>query len=161
MPRVIVGGISFWFRLRRQHEANMKRLTRYAALLVTFSFVLACISCGSSSSSQSSSASSSSSGGTYMMCYTTSSAHGITVSAVFHVPPVDQVTMIEEPWAKDFRRYIGQSGDEGGISVTCAQVDPKNPEGALVAKTRHPGEANQLEVRGRVIDFVEGRLPRT
>ena len=39
--------------------------------------------------------------------------------------------MLEEPWAKDFRRYIGQSGDEGGISAACTQVDPKNPEGAL------------------------------
>ena len=112
----------------------MKRLMRHAALLLTFSFVLVCISCGSSSSSQSSSASSSRSSGTYMICYTTSNAHGITVSAVFHVPPADQVTMLEEPWAKDFRRYVGQSGDEGGISVTCTQVDPKNPEGALKEK---------------------------
>ena len=24
--------------------------------------------------------------------------------------------------AKDFRRYVGQSGDEGGINVTCSQV---------------------------------------
>jgi hypothetical protein len=112
----------------------MERLMRQAALVLTFSFVLACISCGSTSSSQSSSASSSSSSGTYMICYTTSSVHGITVSAVFHVPPVDQVTMLEEPWAKDFRRYVGQSGDEGGISVTCTQVDPKNPEGALKEK---------------------------
>jgi hypothetical protein len=69
-----------------------------------------------------------------MVCYTTSNAHGITVSAVFHVPPVDQVTMLEEPWAKDFRRYVGQSGDEGGISVTCTQVDPQDPEAALKEK---------------------------
>jgi hypothetical protein len=112
----------------------MNRLTRNAALLLTFSFVLVCISCGSSSSSQSSLASSSSSSGTYMICYATSSAHGITVSSVFHVPHADQVTMLEEPWAKDFRRYIGQSGDEGGISVTCSQVDPKNPDVALKEK---------------------------
>ena len=112
----------------------MKRLMRHASRILTFSFVLTCISCGSSSSSQSSSASSSSNSGTYMICYTTSSAHGITVSAVFHVPPVDQVTMLEEPWAKDFRRYVGQSGSEGGISVTCVPVDPKNPEGALKDK---------------------------
>jgi hypothetical protein len=112
----------------------MNRWMRQAAMILTFSFAVACISCGSSSSSQAPSASSSSSSGTYMICYTTSSAHGITVSAVFHVPPVDQVTMLEEPWAKDFRRYIGQSGDEGGISVTCAPVDPKNPDGALKEK---------------------------
>ena len=69
-----------------------------------------------------------------MICYTRSNAHGVTVSAVFHVPPVDQVTMLEEPWAKDFRRYVGESGDEGAISVTCAPVDPKNPESALKDK---------------------------
>jgi hypothetical protein len=94
-----------------------------------------------------------------MIYYIISSAHGITVSSVFHVPPVDQVTMLEEPWAKDFRRYIGQSGDEGGISATCAQVEAKNPEGALKAiidaggETRHPGETSQLEVCWRVIDL--------
>ncbi len=69
-----------------------------------------------------------------MFCYTASSSHGITVSAVFHVPPVDQVTMLEEPWAKDFRRYVGESGDRGAISVTCAQVDPKNADAAAKAK---------------------------
>ena len=69
-----------------------------------------------------------------MICYTQSNAHGVNVSSVFHVPPADQVTMLEEPWAKDFRRYIGQSGDEGGISVTCAPVDPKNPDAALKDK---------------------------
>jgi hypothetical protein len=66
-----------------------------------------------------------------MICYTNSNAHGITVSAVFHVPAVDQVTMLEEPWAKDFRRYVGQSGSEGGISVSCVRVDPHDPAGAL------------------------------
>jgi hypothetical protein len=69
-----------------------------------------------------------------MICYTQSNAHGVTVSSVFHVPPVDQVTMLEEPWAKDFRRYVGQSGDEGAISVSCSQVDPKNPDAALKDK---------------------------
>ena len=69
-----------------------------------------------------------------MICYTQSNAHGITVSSVFHVPPVDQVTMLEEPWAKDFRRYVAQSGDAGALSVTCTQVDPKNPDAALKDK---------------------------
>jgi hypothetical protein len=109
----------------------VKRLIGQAALPLVFSFALVCVSC-SSSSSPSSSASSVS--GTYMICYTQSSAHGVNVSSVFHVPPADQVTMLEEPWAKDFRRYIGQSGDEGGISVTCAPVDPKNPDAALKDK---------------------------
>jgi hypothetical protein len=112
----------------------MKRLLRQAALPLAFSFALACVSCGGSSSSQPSSASSNSRGGSYMICYTQSNAHGISVSAVFHVPPVDQVAMLEEPWAKDFRRYVGQSGDEGAISVSCVPVDPKNPDGALKDK---------------------------
>ena len=111
----------------------MNRLIRQAAVPLVFSFALVCISCGGSSNTPSS-ASSASNNGTDMVCYTSSSAHGITVSSVFHVPPVDQVTMLEEPWAKDFRRYVGQSGDEGGISVTCVPVDSKNPEGALKDK---------------------------
>ena len=110
----------------------MRKLIGQATFPLAFSFVLICVSCGGGSSNKPSSASPASSRkGTYMVCYTTSNAHGITVSAVFHVPPVDQVTMLEEPWAKDFRRYVGQSGDEGGISVTCTQVDPQDPEAAL------------------------------
>ena len=31
--------------------------------------------------------------GSYMICYTGSLAHGITVSSVFHVLPVEQVTI--------------------------------------------------------------------
>ena len=104
-----------------------------AALPLVFSFALVCISCGGSSS-QPTSASTNSRGGTYMVCYTQSNAHGVSVSAVFHVPSVDQVTMLEEPWAKDFRRYVAQSGNEDAISATCVPVDPKNPEGALKDK---------------------------
>ncbi len=115
----------------------MKWILRHAALPLMFALALVCFACGGSSSSTSSSApsaSSSSRNGTYMICYTESNAHGISVSQVFHVPPVDQVTMLEEPWAKDFRRYIGQSGTEGGISVRCVPVDPKNPDAALKDK---------------------------
>lgn len=108
----------------------MNKLLRQSALPLMFLVALVCAGCHGSSS-PTSSASSGASSGTYMYCYTTSSAHGITVSSVFHIPPVDQVTMLEEPWAKDFRTFIGQSGDEGGISPTCTQVDPKNPEAAL------------------------------
>ena len=111
----------------------MRRLLRWLTLPMLFALALACVACGSSSSTPSS-ASSNSRNGTYMICYTSSNAHGITVSGVFHVPPVDQVTMLEEPWAKDFRRYVGQSGDEGAISVSCTQVDPQNPEAALKDK---------------------------
>ena len=111
----------------------MRRLLRWLTLPMLFALALVCVACGSSSSTPSS-ASSNSRNGTYMICYTSSNAHGITVSSVFHVPPVDQVTMLEEPWAKDFRRYVGQSGDEGAISVTCVRVDPQNPEAALKDK---------------------------
>ena len=95
----------------------MTRLVRHGcAAAGVFPLALVCVACGSSSSTPSS-ASSNSRNGTYMICYTESNAHGVTVSGVFHVPPVDQVTMLEEPWAKDFRRYVGQSGDEGAISA--------------------------------------------
>jgi hypothetical protein len=107
-------------------------------LRLAVSLGLACVSCSSGISNPSSSgvsaASSAHRSGTYMICYAESNAHGITVSSIFQVPPVDQVTVLEEPWAKDFRRYVGQSGSEGGISVTCTQVDPKNPEAALKNK---------------------------
>ena len=108
----------------------MNRLLRQFALPLMFLGAFICSGCHGSSSATSS-ASSGAANGTYMICYATSSAHGIKVSSVFHVPPVDQVTMLEEPWAKEFRTYVGQSGDEGGISVTCTQVDPKNPDAAL------------------------------
>ncbi len=108
-------------------------MIRRATPILGFFSVLVCISCGSHSSSTSSS-SSAAANGEYFVCYTSSNAHGITVSSVFHVPPVDNVTMLEEPWGKDFRRFIGESGDEGGRSVSCTQVDPQNPEAALQDK---------------------------
>jgi hypothetical protein len=97
---------------------------------------MACISCGSNTPRSPAAFAASSPGrnGAYIICYTSSKAHGITISSVFHVPPVDQVTMLEEPWGKDFRRYVGQSGDMGALSVTCTQVDPKNPDAALKDK---------------------------
>jgi hypothetical protein len=105
-------------------------------LWLLVSLGVACVSCGSNTASPSAPFAASSTGpnGIYMICYTGSKAHGITVSSVFHVPPVDQVTTLEEPWAKDFRRYVGQSGDAGALSVTCTQVDPKNPDAALKDK---------------------------
>lgn len=110
-----------------------KTIMRQAALALMLPLALVCMGCNDSSSTPSS-VSSGGRSGTYMICYTSSNAHGITVSSVFHVSAADQVTMLEEPWAKDFRRYVGQSGDEGGISVACTQVDPKNPDAALKDK---------------------------
>jgi hypothetical protein len=105
----------------------------FVRYIVVTLFVVASVSCGSSPTTQPSSAASAAAG-TYMICYTESNAHGVTVSSVFHIPTADQVTMLEEPWAKDFRTYVAQSGDEGAVSVTCAPVDPKNPDAALKDK---------------------------
>src|SRR5579859_4408773 len=106
------------------------------SLWLMVSLGVACISCSSKTANSPAAFVASSTGrnGAYMICYTSSNAHGITVSSVFHVPTVDQVTMLEEPWAKDFRRYVAQSGDAGALSVACTQVDPKNPDAALKDK---------------------------
>ena len=111
----------------------MKGLFKQLAFPLAFSLALVCTGCHSAPS-PSSSPSASSRAGAYLFCYTTSPAHGITVSSVFHVPQADQVTMLEEPWAKDFRRYVAQSGDAGAISVSCQQVDPQDPDGAVKDK---------------------------
>lgn len=111
----------------------MKRLFERAAFPLAISSALVCVGCRSDSTA-SSPASSGSAAGTYMFCYTNSPSHGVTVSAVFRLPSVDQVTMLEEPWAKDFRRYVGESGDAGAISVACDQVDPRNSDTAVKAK---------------------------
>jgi hypothetical protein len=63
-----------------------------------------------------------------MLCYTSPNAQVVRISAVFPIKTADPTTMMEEPWAKDFRTYIGQSGNEGGISVTCDQVTSKSAE---------------------------------
>jgi len=47
--------------------------------------------------------------------------------------------MLEEPWAQDFRRYIGQSGNEGGINVTCSQVTSKDAEKDKADELRKQG----------------------
>ena len=111
----------------------MNRFARLVAMGFTISAASLCVSCGGSPG-VSSSALAAPKTGTYMFCYANSSAHGLIVSSVFHLAPMDSVTMMEEPWAKDFRRFVGQSGDAGGISVTCEQADPKNPEATLKAK---------------------------
>jgi len=47
--------------------------------------------------------------------------------------------MIEEPWAKEFRRYISQSGNAGGISVTCSQVSSSDAEKVKADELRTQG----------------------
>jgi hypothetical protein len=112
----------------------MKEFIKRAAYPMAVSLVLACVSCGGGSSSQPTSASSSASSGTTYVCYSSPTSQKIVVSAVFHVKPVDSVTALEEPWAKDFRTYIAQSGNEGGISVTCDQLDPKTADAVVKSK---------------------------
>jgi hypothetical protein len=47
--------------------------------------------------------------------------------------------MVEEPWSADFRRYLGQSGNEGGISVTCDQVSSTDAEKTKADDLRKQG----------------------
>ncbi len=111
----------------------MKRFARVAALGFTFSFTLLYLACTSSQPS-SESASGSSGGPTYMFCFSSPTAQVVRLSGTFKVKPTTQVEALEEPWAKDFRRYLGQSGNEGGISVTCTPISSKDPQGALKDK---------------------------
>jgi hypothetical protein len=51
----------------------------------------------------------------------------VVISAVFPITTVTPERMLEEPWAKDFRVYVGQAGgNEMGQSVTCDQVSSKD-----------------------------------
>ena len=100
--------------------------TAVAILVVSF-----CVSCGSS---QPSSAPSSShgSGPTYVICFSNPNARVVSLSGAFPVTAATQVQALEEPWAKEFRRYLGQrNGKEDGISVTCTPVSPQNAQGEL------------------------------
>lgn len=107
---------------------------------VTAAFAVAivglCVSCGSNQPSSGSSAGASgASGGNYVICFSSPNARVVSLSGAFPVKPATQVEALEEPWAKDFRRYLGQrNGKEDGISVTCAPVGSKNPQAALKEK---------------------------
>lgn len=108
--------------------------------LLTAAYVVAsvslCVSCGShQSSSGPSSHASGASGGNYVICFSSPNARVVSLSAAFPVKPATQVEALEEPWAKDFRRYIAQSnGREEGSSVTCTPVDSSNPQAAVKDK---------------------------
>ena len=100
-----------------------------------------CASCNSSQTSpQTGSASVSSRSGTAnMLCFTSPNTRKIIVSSVFPVRTYPPERMLEEPWAKDFRRYIGQSGNEGGINVTCSQVSAGNAQKIKADELRKQG----------------------
>jgi hypothetical protein len=54
-----------------------------------------------------------------MLCASDENQQIVRLSAVFVVKnPQD----FSEPWRLDFRRYLGQSGNEGGVLVTCNPV---------------------------------------
>jgi hypothetical protein len=104
------------------------RIMRTSGLAAALCGVWFCASCKSGSSASSPGGGSSSGGPVQMLCYTSPTAQVVRISAVFPIKTADSTTMMEEPWAKDFRTYIGQSGNEGGISVTCDQVTSKDAE---------------------------------
>jgi hypothetical protein len=74
-----------------------------------------------------------------MLCFTSPTTPVVRISAVFPIKTADPTTMVEEPWSADFRRYIGQSGNEGGISVTCSQVSSKDAEKEKADELRKQG----------------------
>jgi hypothetical protein len=103
----------------------MHRFITLISLTSTILCISACLSCSSQQSSPSF-VSSRDRGPVNMLCFTSPELHAVRLSAVFPIKPVSPTIMLEEPWAKDFRRYVGQSGNEGGINVTCNQVASRN-----------------------------------
>lgn len=104
-------------------------------------FCMFCAACGSSQSSSSagSAGASGRSSTVNMLCFTATDSRKIVVSSVFPVKTYPPERMIEEPWAKDFRRYIGQSGNEGGISVTCSPATSSDAEKNKAEELRKQG----------------------
>jgi hypothetical protein len=100
-----------------------------------------CASCGSSQSSSSATGTGASkhAGTVDMLCFSSPDARKVVLSSVFPVKTYPPERMIEEPWAKDFRRYIGQSGNEGGISVTCTQVTSSDAQRNKAEELRKEG----------------------
>lgn len=115
----------------------MNRFIRLSGLSLAFSFALLCVSCHSGSPA--SSTSSATAGPINFLCYSSPTAQTVRISAVFPIKTHDSTTMVEEPWSADFRRYLGQSGSEGGISVTCDQVTSKDAEKEKADELRKQG----------------------
>jgi hypothetical protein len=74
-----------------------------------------------------------------MLCFTSPDSRKVVVSSVFPVKTYPPERMIEELWAQDFRRYIGQSGNEGGINVTCSQVTSSDAAKGKAEELRKQG----------------------
>ena len=114
----------------------MNRIIRLSGASLALSSALLCVSCRSGSSSPSPS---SSAGAINILCYSSPTTQVVRISAVFPIKTHDATTMVEEPWAADFRRYLGQSGNEGAISVTCDQVTSKDAEKEKADELRKQG----------------------
>jgi len=114
----------------------MNRFIRLSGLGLALSSAVLCVACSSGPSSQSSG---SSGAGVNFLCYSSPTAQVVRISAVFPIKTTDPTTLVEEPWAADFRRYLGQSGNEGGISVTCDQVASKGAEKDKADELRKQG----------------------
>jgi hypothetical protein len=108
---------------------------------ITLFCMALCASCNSSQSPTHAGSPSGSkrSGTADMLCFSSPDARKVVVSGVFPVKTYPPERMIEEPWAKDFRRYIGQSGNEGGINVTCSPVGSGDAEKIKADELRKSG----------------------
>ena len=114
----------------------MNRIIQWSGVSLALSAALLCVSCRSASTSPSPSASA---GPIDILCYSSPTDPVVHISAVFPIKTHDATTMVEEPWAADFRRYLAQSGNEGGISVTCDQVTSTDDETKKVDELRKQG----------------------
>jgi hypothetical protein len=119
----------------------MNKYAGFSGFGIALFCVTLCASCNSSQSSShaESPAGSKRSGTADMLCLTSTDTRKIVVSSVFPVRTYPPERMIEEPWAKDFRRYIGQSGNEGGINVTCIQVGSSDAQKIKADELRRQG----------------------
>lgn len=118
----------------------MNKYPGVAGFGVALLCIALCASCNSSHHSATGSASGSTRSGTVdMLCFTSPDTRKVVVSSVFPVKTYPPERMIEAPWAQDFRRYIGQSGNEGGINVTCSQVNSSDAAQIQADKLRQQG----------------------
>ena len=119
----------------------MKKHPSFSGFGIALSCIALCASCNSSQTSTptGSATASSRTGTANMLCFTSPDTRKIIVSSVFPVRTYPPERMLEEPWAKDFRRYIGQSGNEGGINVTCSQVSAGNAQKIKADELRKQG----------------------
>lgn|GEM_PF-2761364 len=79
------------------------------------------------------------SGTVNMLCFTSVDTRKVVISSVFAVRTYPPERMMEEPWAKDFRRYVGQCGNAGGISVTCTPVTSSDAQKEKAEELRRQG----------------------